>query len=34
LYPDMADCITITVTEKRTRAEIEAFAHEMERQCK
>jgi glycine dehydrogenase subunit 1 len=33
-YPDMADCITITVTEKRTRAEIEAFAHEMERQCK
>jgi glycine dehydrogenase subunit 1 len=34
LYPDMTDCMTVTVTEKRTKAEIDAFAHKMEWQCK
>jgi glycine dehydrogenase subunit 1 len=33
-YPEMADCMTVTVTEKRTKAEIDAFAHKMEWQCK
>jgi glycine dehydrogenase subunit 1 len=33
-YPEMADCLTVTVTEKRTKAEIDAFAHKMEWQCK
>lgn len=34
-YPDMADCLTITVTEKRTRRDIDAFAHKLEWQaCK
>jgi glycine dehydrogenase subunit 1 len=34
-YPELADCMTITVTEKRTRAEIDAFAHKLEWQaCK
>jgi len=34
-YPELADCMTITVTEKRTREEIDAFAHKLEWQaCK
>ncbi len=33
-YPDMAHCLTITVTEKRTKAEIDLYAHKMEWQCK
>jgi glycine dehydrogenase subunit 1 len=33
-YPEMADCMTITVTEKRTKGEIDAFAHKLEWQCK
>jgi glycine dehydrogenase subunit 1 len=33
-YPEMAHCLTITVTEKRTKAEIDLFAHKMEWQCK
>jgi glycine dehydrogenase subunit 1 len=33
-YPELADCLTVTVTEKRTRGEIDAFAHKMEWQCK
>jgi glycine dehydrogenase subunit 1 len=33
-YPEMAHCLTITVTEKRTKAEIDQYAHKMEWQCK
>jgi glycine dehydrogenase subunit 1 len=33
-YPELADCLTVTVTEKRTKGEIDAFAHKMEWQCK
>jgi glycine dehydrogenase subunit 1 len=34
-YPEMADCMTITVTEKRTKEEIDTFAHKLEWQaCK
>jgi len=33
-YPEMAHCLTITVTEKRTKAEIDLYAHKMEWQCK
>jgi glycine dehydrogenase subunit 1 len=34
-YPELADCMTITVTEKRTKGEIDAFAHKLEWQaCK
>jgi len=34
-YPELADCMTITGTEKRTREEIDAFAHKLEWQaCK
>ncbi|HTY20865.1 MAG TPA: aminomethyl-transferring glycine dehydrogenase subunit GcvPA [Geobacteraceae bacterium] len=34
-YPELADCLTITVTEKRTKGEIDAFAHKLEWQaCK
>ena len=34
-YPEMAHCMTVTVTEKRTKAEIDLLAHKMEWQvCK
>jgi len=33
-YPEMAHCLTITITEKRTKAEIDQYAHKMEWQCK
>ena len=34
-YPEMNNCLTVTVTEKRTKAEIDTFAHKLEWQaCK